>query len=513
MLSWLKGDKVDHPLADAKQAKKVIDAFPANDPWQTLEDANYWLESINETAAFKLEQRFELIDQLDVATRKAQETLLNTYNVLSEQDKVQERRIWKTVTDFWRVIAAGYLACVVQAQEGKGAPSAMKQQLPVIAARGLRALRHQMKWVLMRYAMVRPEIWSEIGRCVAFAEAGEFSDKPVDMYPAAGSSSIGYEFLRVMMLWASSPSGLSPAEQDVAERIIVYLTVKFRFGLKQWDDCDYCFDLDGQRPPLRLAPEMPVSPETRFFDAKEARQAAKAMLSQVAATGILPAGVELGAGVEAVRVAKVLKHMLFNWAKEMPPRASPRRKTAIMLHVVHGFQSVQGAVAPELSEGLDFSDALAYDTWVAEDVSAGGYGIIVPAGKGEWLKVGVLVGVRSETESLWSVGIVRRVKSDEHRQYRIGIQLLSRSAMLVYLRTLVAMERSGKRQTAILLSSQPSPNGSLHVIARKELLDGHDALEAMFGNPPSTIMLEPQGVVETGDDFDWLRYRLSTPIA
>jgi hypothetical protein len=127
--------------------------------------------------------------------------------------------------------------------------------------------------------------------------------------------------------------------------------------------------------------------------------------------------------------------------------------------------------------------------------------------------VGTLLGVRTETESAWSVGIIRRVKGDEHRQYRIGIQLISKSALLVNLRTLAAVEQGGKRQSAILLSTQPSPNGSLHVIARSDLLAGTDALEAVYGNPPSTVIMEAAGVVEAGDDFDWLRYKLSEPIA
>ncbi|MEQ1772689.1 MAG: hypothetical protein ABL891_02795 [Burkholderiales bacterium] len=513
MLSWLKGDKVDHPFADAKHAQKVIASFPANDPWQTLEDANYWLDSINAATGFKLSRRFELLDSLDIATRKAQKALLAAYHDLGENDKIQEKRIWKTMADFWRVAAAGYLACAAQAQDVKNVTSDVRPLLPAMTARGLRALRHQMKWMLFRYGMVRPETWAETAQYVSLAEAGGFAGKPIDVYPASRPSSVNHEFLRLMMLWASSPSGLSPVEQDIAERMIAHLTPKFRYELKQWDGCDYCFDLDGLRPPLRLMRSTPISAGTRFFDASEARQAAQAMLSLVTSTGTLPADLALGTNADAVIVGKVLKHLLFNWAKDMPPRASERRKTAMTLNVVHGYQSVQGAVAPELSEGLDFSDTLAHDTWVAEDASAGGFGVIVPAGKGEWLKVGVLVGVRSETESSWSVGVIRRVKSDEHRQYHIGIQLISRTALLVHLRTLNALEQGGKRQSAILLSTQPSPNGSLHVIARRDLLGGTEALEAMYGNPPSTVMMESLGVVEAGDDFDWLRYKLSEPIA
>ena len=69
------------------------------------------------------------------------------------------------------------------------------------------------------------------------------------------------------------------------------------------------------------------------------------------------------------------------------------------LHVVHGYQNVLGAIEPGIGEGLDFSDTLSYDSWVAEDVSAGGYGVIVPAGKGEWLRVGVILALRGEMDA------------------------------------------------------------------------------------------------------------------
>ena len=514
MLGWLKGGKVDHPLADARHAQKVISSFPVKDPWQTLEDANYWVDSVNATEGFRAGQRFALLNDLDHATRKAQMALLRAYHELTEHDKVQEKRIWKTMTDFWGVLSTGYLACLTQLQEGKQANSELKPEMQVIAARGLRALRHQMKWVLFRYGMVRMETWAEAARYMLFAEAAGISGKAMIIYPPeARLTSANQEFLRLMMLWASSPSGLSPMEQEVTERLIGHLAQKFRIDARRWDGCDYCFDLDGTRPPLRLTRSTPVTEGTRFFDASDARHAVQAMQALVAGTGDLPSDLDLGPSADTATVSRVLKHLLFNWAKEMPPRASERRKTAMTLNVVHGYPNVQGVVAPELSEGLDFSDTLAYDTWVAEDVSAGGFGVIVPAGRGEWLRVGMLVGLRSETESSWSVGVIRRVKGDEHLQFHIGIQLISKAALLVSLRTLSALEQGGKRQPAILLNAQPSPNGSYHVIARRDLFSGNDPLEAMYGKPARTVMMEAAGLLESGDDFDWLRYKLSVPIA
>jgi hypothetical protein len=517
MLNWLKAgdkvEKVDHPLADAREAKKIVDAFSTKDPLRTLEDANNWLTSVNETEAFKLDQRFEVLDLLDVATRKAQEQLFGAFVTTLESDRVQEKRIWKIATDFWKLLGDGYLVCVKQTQDGTSVSDTFKSRVPVLAARSARALRYQMKWILMRYGAMPSGIWAEMGQCMALAESAGVADQMVELYGGAtDSSSPCYEFLRAMMLWAGSPSGLSPIEQDIAERLVARLTPKFRYGATPWDGCDYYFDLDGARSPLRLMPSTPLGAASRFFDVSDARPVVEAMALQANRTGQLPPEIDWGAVAEAPAVTRVLKHVVFNWAKVMPPRAHERRRTAMRLHVVQGYQNVQGVIEPDTSEGLDFSDSLSHDSWIAEDASAGGYGVIVPAGKGEGLRVGMLIALRGETESFWCLGIIRRVKGDEYRQYRIGVQLISKSAIPVYLRSLARMAQGGKRQNALLLSPRPSPNGSLHIVVRRDLFGGRESLEAMYGEPSATVILEPSGVVESGYDFDWLRYKVSEPI-
>ena len=43
----------DHPLADAKEARAILDAIPAGDPFKVLEDLNHWLESVRTWPGFK----------------------------------------------------------------------------------------------------------------------------------------------------------------------------------------------------------------------------------------------------------------------------------------------------------------------------------------------------------------------------------------------------------------------------------------------------------------------------
>lgn len=507
MLSWLRSEKVDHPLANAKDAKRIVDEFPYKDPQKCVEDASYWITSVNETPEFRWDKRYEVLSLLDTATRKCQEQLLAAYVTLPDNDRTQEKRLWKICTDFWGALGTGYQACVDQAAQPKAVTGALKPHTPVLAARALRALRQQLKWALMRYSIVRTGIWQDVARCVAFAEAQGVITTPVAVY-AGNDNSPCDEFLRAMMLWAASPSGLSPVEQDVAERIVAALTPKFKFAAQAWDGCDYCFDLDGARPPLRLTRSTPVSAATRYFDGTEAHQAVQTMFTTLSTTGDIPRGFDPGPVADLAMIGRVLRHLQINWAKVMPSRAHERRRTAASLSVVHGFANVLRTLNPEAGEGLDFAPPAQPESWVAEDVSVGGFGVVVPVGRGEWLRVGMLLALRTETDSAWSLGVIRRVKADEHRQHRIGVQLISKSPVGLMLRTLAAAAQGRKAHGALLLSARPSPNGSLHVVASRDLLTGREALEASYGKPPVTVQFDAGGVVESGHDFDWLRYKL-----
>ncbi len=514
MLDWFKGDKVDHPFADAKHAKEVIGSLSAVDPRQVIEDAAHWVESVNATAGFKLDKRYELLDALDTATRRAQRRLLDTYIALKSEESIQERLISNTVTNFWTLLANGYLACMAQARDNKNVTAAVKPQLPVIAMRAARALRQQLKWVMMCYGTVRPEIWPKIAGCGLFAEAGGFADTMAEAYPGEPDS-VRHELVRVVMFWASSPGGLSPVEQEIAERLIIHLTPRFGFSMTPVEGDVFCFDLDGKLPPLRSAASISQTNSTRFVDTIEARKAVQANLAAITGSGAIPSDLVLGPGATIAAVTRVLNYLLFNWA--MPKRTSERRQTAMALDIVHGYQNVLTAVAAEFAprgETLDVAGASVRESWIAQDASAGGYGLIVPAGKGGWLKVGVLVGLRTENEKSWSVGIVRRVKSDLHKQFHVGVQLMSNAPVPVSLRlaaTGASGDHAAKTQHALLLGANPSPNGSLHIVARRDIFSGKHQLDAEYGEPPAAVMLEAAGIVEAGADFDWLRYQLCVP--
>jgi len=58
------------------------------------------------------------------------------------------------------------------------------------------------------------------------------------------------------------------------------------------------------------------------------------------------------------------------------------------LNVVHGFDGVLSVFGSGRGDNADT------ETWIVEDVSAGGFGAGIPKLKGEWLKIGCLLGLQ-----------------------------------------------------------------------------------------------------------------------
>jgi len=85
----------------------------------------------------------------------------------------------------------------VRFQAGASGFGTLKGQMPVVAARALRALTLQLKLQLLRYGPVEPRVWKQMGRICAYAEEKAVSTVSIIVYPGAfGESTVQREFLR-----------------------------------------------------------------------------------------------------------------------------------------------------------------------------------------------------------------------------------------------------------------------------------------------------------------------------
>ena len=503
MLKWLGGgedESVDHPLANLAEAKEIIATIPPEDSVRATQDAVQWLESINSAGNFPIAHRYEVVELIDVPLKRHGQRLLDQYLALKPQAKFQEGLLWRAALGYWKALGDAYLGCLTHVNADKSAAAAFHKKIPQVIARAMRAQVLQIKWILMRYGYVSDNYWTTVANLYEQAETGGFLDDMIDIYGGAhGRGTIRQEFLRTLMLGVSSTGGLSPVKQNIAERAIAHFSKEFVSSTRAVAGCNFFFDLNGGMSPARVLADAPRGARLFYFGAGRALDAAQSAVDVVNETSALPSDLSLNAGENVDQAADTLLHLAFNWEKELPARDSERRKVATTLQVTHGFEGVLAAGSNGFQE-----------TWVVENASVEGYGMIVPERRGEWLQVGVLIGLLPEGENAtWGAGVVRRVETDARGQRRVGIQVLSRAVAPGTMCTRRSTGESGVPHSVVLLDTEPSRSGYIQALLRPESFTLRDPLEATHTAEGTSFALMPSGLVESGPDFDRVRFKVT----
>src|SRR3989442_13765698 len=147
--------------------------------------------------------------------------------------------------------------------------------------------------------------------------------------------------------------------------------------------------------------------------------------------GELPSRFALVGNYESEVVLDVLDHLALHWSPKPPERRAQRHRVKSRLTVTYGFDGVHAALDPTGEVQFDPSKV---ESWIVENVSAGGFGASVPQIKGDWLKIGCLLGLQPEGGSNWVVGGIRRFQRESAQQGTVGIQTLGRAALPVQVR-------------------------------------------------------------------------------
>lgn len=504
MLEWLKGSKVDHPMADAKRARAIVDELPANDVVKALQEIAEWLDSIANTPGFSLNRRFEAVDMLDAAAKSRQRKLLQDYLAVTRQQKFREHQMWTAAYNCWKSLEHAYHVCIDQCTEGKPGRTAFSKSLPVVVSRAMRSLTLELKWTLLRYGTVEPRLWKELAGLYETAERGGFVDAVCAVYPGThGTSSVGQEFLKAQMLSVSSTESLTPQRQEIAERLVAHFGPLFHLGGRNPARCNYSFDLAAGRAPVRVRQNVADTGTRRFFGSGEALGQLNGLVERAAKGGSLPENVHIGGQYGREIIRSVLGHLQTYWSDAIPARTSERRGTISRMTVLPGLDELLNTLDPSVTDTLDFSEHSAAESWIVDNVSDGGCGAIVPGQKGDWVGIGSLIGMRRETERNWGVGLIRRVSRDEHQQRRVGVQTITRTVIPV---SIAHQGMTGERLPAVLLDAKPDRAGEIGLITRAGVYNSRDSLEMATGG--KSFLLIPSKMVEGGEDFDWAKFKV-----
>ena len=492
------GGRPDHPLADPKEVKRTLEALPANDPFKAVDELMHWLESAAAAEGFRPEQRIQLLFALDEAAQPRLRSLAKDYFGAARPSRFQENRLWSALHGYFRQAGFAYARAVDQfVQNAKGAEGA-RALLPQLLARALRSLAQQVKWMQMRYGPVELSTWGVLNGVYAYAEARQLAQARCAVYPGAGGESTPQlEFLKGAMFSASSPDGLVPLEVEIAERLIAQLAPRFVLGSAAAPELPYWIDLGKAMAPARATRAPQNSPGLRCFGAGGALPVLGSLVERLQTGQALPSEISLGSGYEPETVLEVLRHLALYWSPQAPERKAQRHAVKSRLAVTHGYDGVVNVLGGGNSLSFDNQDT---ESWIVENVSAGGFGAVVPQVKGDWLRVGALLALQPEGGSNWVLGLVRRVSKTSTQQARVGIETLSKAPVLSRF-TMSGV--NGAAEQGVLLKNGEAAES--RIVLRPGVFAPAQNLEMVRGERHHVFI--PQALAERGEDYEIARFR------
>jgi hypothetical protein len=497
-------EKADHPLADLKEAKRLLGALPVADPHQAVSEISDWINSIEHVEGFKFDERFNLIMLLEDTGQVHARKLMREYLNNPRMPKQQESKLWSACHEFWKQLGGAYLQLTDASSEGAKGSEALKNLLPLLGVRTLRALAAELKWLQMRYGPVHGDLWFACGRTYRYMRAKKLQQKMVLVSTSMpGESSAEQEFLKLMMFAASSPDSMVPVEIEITERIIAHFLPHFHMTDVPQPDTTYWLDLDEADPPTRLAQPPDLTDTLVFFSAGTAIQGVEELSGSIGRSKVLPSGLSMGGDYKPELVTEVLDHLAMYWAKTPPIRRHERHRVKARLSVVHGYVGLSACLAWDGSTtDLAVQGGNTIESWVVQNVSAGGFGAVTPQVTGDWLQIGSLVGLQPSGGDNWLVGIVRRLSRETTEQGNVGIQTIAKSAQSVELKNGGSGSAMG---TGVLLVDPSDKAGEVRVLLERDRFDARRSIEMVRDGAGHLLM--PIEVIEAGADYELARYR------
>ncbi len=486
--------KPDHPLADAKAARRAVAELPALEPAAAIDSAMAWLESLIATDGFRPERRLELILQIDEAVLPQLRRLTREYLTTPRLSRGQEFKLWQLNRGYWAELAAAYDDTLERCRDDGKAAEALKPQLALLCARLLHAYGGRLKWDQFRYGPVDGSLWAACGRAYLAAAQVRLARRGVTLYANVASSTEA-EYLKLLVFQASSMDNLLPVEIELAERLIAYFLPHFVLADQVRPENLYWVDAGKPLPPTRLAKLPQITPTLRFFATGKALDAIAELKGRIAQSGQLPTEINFG-GQYAPRITiAVLDHLANCWSPKPPTRSHVRHPIKSRVGVVGGLQAIHQRLASQAGGG----DAT--ESWVVENISRNGMGAQVPAISNDWLRVGSFVGLQPEGGDNWLIGVIRRLTRDSESVGAVGIETISKAP-----RAIVA--DSGGLRTAVVLLDPLVAGGYAHVLI--DPIAWEEKIPLLFEIDGKPARLLPQQLTDAGADGAIGRYKVSS---
>jgi hypothetical protein len=478
-------------------------APPDEDPLRAVEDAAFWLQTYRQSVPEDAVRVYQVVDRVDDLTQPHRLALMREYlDAGGRMQTYREHRVWRAGVSYARELANGYECCLGIGQASDNAR--VRSLLPSVAARCMRAHTLELRWALLRYSAVEDGIWHRMGALFAYCERAKLATLQFKVYPGmAGHSTVRREYLRALVLAVSAMGNLLPAGQVIAERVIAYVAEFFLLHRQPKPGCHFAVDLQASRAPYRISEGIEPGRGVRFFGPGDAAVMVEGLIRQAQEGRSIPPQLGLSGEFELELFLEVLQHLKRHWDEKPPARGEARQRVLQTMHVAYAFDRIVAAVGMEPG---DSSLDEVTEAWTVENESSGGFGALLPARDEDWLAVGRIIAAKPDWPAAWSVGIIRRVTARSPMHRSVGVQVLARGGVVVYLVPLPHDQGPLPLEGILLpVESQTSTQGGEVAIVVPKGVSAQlsDCEMSMQGRP---YILSRRRIMDSGVDFEITRF-------
>ena len=455
------------PLADAKTAERWLASFPASDPLAVHSALLVELGALTERDARRAPARLEAVFRLDVQTESLRKLLTAQYLEHGNRSTRVESQLWQALFD----LTQGFLLCY-QAFEREISQHPQNNRwqalLPQLIARQIIHQGLDAKIRLYRYEQWIPARWVDLHGLFQMACTAQIERQPVAVLAGSVLTTIEQEYLRVLLLQLMNAGNLSPRHVEWVCDQLSEWCAPLRLSIEASTVTSFYVDL-GSRTGLRRRGPNPLEGRVVFLDTRPLHAVLMqnvVMLEQKVRNDPL--------SERAPRRAEQL-NLLTKLASQVDPEFRPvarrgeRTSASGSVDAIVGFAKISGflrddeigALATIGARAGSFGDTLEIATfgrlrnenaralevvrrrlatyaapggaWEIRDVSQTGYRLVAPMTIISSMTLGTLTAIRGQSDALWMLGIVRRMKRLTTDRAEIGLQIIANNLVCVEL--------------------------------------------------------------------------------
>jgi hypothetical protein len=446
------------PLADIKSAERWLASFPGNDPLAMHVELLNELGRVAERTTQRTPAMLEAVFHVDAHTGGLRDALTSQYIEHANRSSRIENQLWSAMFDMTQAFLLAYQAFSRDVSDH--AQSTKWQALLMeLIGRQVVNLRLDAKTRLYRFEKWIPAKWAELHALFTLACSRQFERQPLALAADGETTTIEQDFLQALILQLLNAGNLNPRHLEWVCEQLAEWCMPLRLMLEPSPSTAFVVDLSS-RDGLHRRTAGPLEGRVLFLDTRP--------LHAILMQNVMSIEQKIRHQPLSERTPRRTEQLglLHKLAAQVDPEFKPfarrgeRTSAGGAVDAIVGFGRIAAFLReedrepiPRLDTGNSFGGTMelavfgrlrneddrrvefarqrlakyapAGGPWEIKDVSQTGFRLVAPMNVANAITLGTLAALRPHGQTLWTLGIVRRMRRLTIDRAEIGLQVIA----------------------------------------------------------------------------------------